>query len=182
MTYRMSLLRNSIALMEVINCINMEYKLPGRRPDIRPRGDARPGRPVLDQRGIAVLDVNYGGSTGYGREYRERLDGRSGASSTWTTASTARGTWSAAATWTRSAWRSAAAAPAGTRRCAALTFRDVFRRAPAYYGVGDLEALARDTHKFESRYLDRLVGPYPERRDLYRERSPIHHVDDLSCP
>ncbi|HEV2126369.1 MAG TPA: prolyl oligopeptidase family serine peptidase, partial [Chloroflexota bacterium] len=64
----------------------------------------------------------------------------------------------------------------------ALTFRDVFQAGASYYGIGDLEALARDTHKFEARYLDSLIGPYPERRDLYRERSPIHYVDQLSCP
>jgi dipeptidyl aminopeptidase/acylaminoacyl peptidase len=64
----------------------------------------------------------------------------------------------------------------------ALTFRAVFRAGASYYGVSDLEALARDTHKFESRYLDSLVGPYPQARDTYRERSPIHHVSRLSCP
>src|SRR5207237_975028 len=70
----------------------------------------------------------------------------------------------------------------GYTTLAALTFRDVFRAGASHYGVSDLEALARDTHKFESRYLDRLVGPYPERVDLYRERSPIHFADRLSCP
>ncbi|HEX3208495.1 MAG TPA: prolyl oligopeptidase family serine peptidase, partial [Geminicoccaceae bacterium] len=64
----------------------------------------------------------------------------------------------------------------------ALTFHDLFRAGASHYGISDLEALARDTHKFESRYLDRLVGPWPEARDLYRARSPIHHVDRLSCP
>src|SRR5438034_1238904 len=64
----------------------------------------------------------------------------------------------------------------------ALTFRDLFKAGASYFGVGDLEALVRDTHKFESRYLDSLVGPYPERRHLYVERSPIHHTERLSCP
>ena len=64
----------------------------------------------------------------------------------------------------------------------ALTFRDTFKAGASYYGVSDLEALAQDTHKFESRYLDRLVGPYPERRDLYWERSPIHFTERLDCP
>jgi dipeptidyl aminopeptidase/acylaminoacyl peptidase len=64
----------------------------------------------------------------------------------------------------------------------ALTFLEVFRAGASYYGISDLEAMARDTHKFESRYLDRLIGPYPERQDLYRERSPIHFTERLSCP
>jgi dipeptidyl aminopeptidase/acylaminoacyl peptidase len=64
----------------------------------------------------------------------------------------------------------------------ALTFRDVFRAGASHFGVSDLEALENETHKFESRYSDRLVGPYPERADLYRERSPINYTDRLSCP
>jgi dipeptidyl aminopeptidase/acylaminoacyl peptidase len=70
----------------------------------------------------------------------------------------------------------------GFTTLAALTFRDVFKAGASYYGVSDLEGLATDTHKFESRYLDKLVGPYPERKDLYQERSPIHHTEGLSCP
>ena len=70
----------------------------------------------------------------------------------------------------------------GYTTLAALTFRDVFKAGASYYGVSDLEALAKETHKFESRYLDTMVGPYPERRDLYIQRSPIHHTDRLSCP
>src|SRR6185436_19193693 len=64
----------------------------------------------------------------------------------------------------------------------ALAFHDSFRAGAVYYGVSDLEALARDTHKFELHYLDQLIGPYPARRDLYIARSPIHHVPRLSCP
>jgi len=64
----------------------------------------------------------------------------------------------------------------------ALTFRDVFRAGASYYGVSDLTALAQETHKFESRYLDRMVGPYPEKKDLYIERSPIHFTERLACP
>jgi dipeptidyl aminopeptidase/acylaminoacyl peptidase len=64
----------------------------------------------------------------------------------------------------------------------ALTFRDFFKAGASYYGISDLEAMARDTHKFESRYLDSLIGPYPERRDLYLERSAVNHLDRLSCP
>jgi dipeptidyl aminopeptidase/acylaminoacyl peptidase len=65
---------------------------------------------------------------------------------------------------------------------AALTFHDVFTAGASYYGVSDLEALAQDTHKFEARYMDRLVGPYPAAQALYRERSPIHHCDRLQAP
>jgi dipeptidyl aminopeptidase/acylaminoacyl peptidase len=70
----------------------------------------------------------------------------------------------------------------GYTTLAALTFHDVFRAGASHYGISDLEALARDTHKFEARYLERLVGPYPARRDLYIARSPIHHAERLSCP
>ncbi|GAI32997.1 unnamed protein product, partial [marine sediment metagenome] len=70
----------------------------------------------------------------------------------------------------------------GYTTLAALTFRRLFKAGASYYGVSDLEALEKDTHKFESRYSDRIVGPYPDRRDLYLERSPINFVDHLSCP
>ena len=70
----------------------------------------------------------------------------------------------------------------GYTTLAALTFYDVFKAGASYYGVSDLEALAKETHKFESRYLDSLVGRYPEEQDLYRQRSPIHHTHLLSCP
>src|SRR5581483_12137080 len=60
--------------------------------------------------------------------------------------------------------------------------RDLFRAGASHYGISDLETMTTDTHKFESRYLDRLVGPYPERRDIYVERSPIHFVERLSAP
>ena len=70
----------------------------------------------------------------------------------------------------------------GYTTLAALTFKEVFKAGASHYGVSDLEALAKETHKFESRYLDGLVGPYPDRRDLYEERSPINHTDGLSCP
>jgi len=64
----------------------------------------------------------------------------------------------------------------------AITFRGVFKAAASYFGVSDAEALAKDTHKFESRYLYKLIGPYPERRDIYQARSPIHFTEDISCP
>ncbi|MEM7020430.1 MAG: prolyl oligopeptidase family serine peptidase, partial [Pseudomonadota bacterium] len=70
----------------------------------------------------------------------------------------------------------------GYTTLAALTFHDVFKAGASRYGISDLEALARDTHKFESRYTDQLIGPYPEAKDVYEARSPIHHTEQLSCP
>ncbi|MCI0653304.1 MAG: S9 family peptidase [Methylococcaceae bacterium] len=132
-------------------------------------------------RGFAVLDVNYGGSTGYGRAYRERLNGQWGIVDV---DDCANGALYLAAQGkvdkNRLAIRGGSAG--GFTTLAALTFKNVFKAGASHYGVGDLEALAQDTHKFESRYLDKLIGPYPERADLYRERSPIHAVDQLSCP
>lgn len=132
-------------------------------------------------RGFAVLDVNYGGSTGYGRDYRRRLDGQWGIVDIDDCVNGARHLVERGAVdGQRLAIRGGSAG--GYTTLCALTFRDFFRAGASYYGVSDLESLARETHKFESRYLDRLVGPYPERRDLYRERSPIHFTDRLSCP
>jgi dipeptidyl aminopeptidase/acylaminoacyl peptidase len=132
-------------------------------------------------RGFAVLDVNYGGSTGYGRAYRERLNGQWGIVDiddcvNGTRYLVERGQVDGR----RLAIRGGSAG--GYTTLAALAFRTVFTAGASYYGVSDLEALATETHKFESRYLDRLVGPYPERRDLYVQRSPIHFVDRVSCP
>ena len=132
-------------------------------------------------RGIAVLDVNYGGSSGYGRAYRERLNGQWGIVDVDDCANGAqylveRG----AVDGNRLAIRGGSAG--GYTTLCTLTFRDTFKAGASHYGISDLEALAKDTHKFESRYLDRLIGPYPERRDLYIERSPIHFTDRLSCP
>ena len=100
----------------------------------------------------------------------------------WTTAPTPPCTWCIRGWSTAAAWPYAAAAPAAIPHLAALAFRNVFAAGASYYGVSDLAALAADTHKFESRYLDRLVAPYPAGRDIYRQRSPIHHADGLSCP
>ncbi len=132
-------------------------------------------------RGFAVLDVNYGGSAGYGRRYRERLNGRWGVVDVDDCANGARylvrrGLVDEG----RLAIRGGSAG--GYTTLCAVTFRSVFKAGASHFGIGDLEALVRDTHKFESRYLDRLVGPFPERRDLYRARSPIHFVDRISCP
>ncbi|HEX2226947.1 MAG TPA: S9 family peptidase, partial [Candidatus Binatia bacterium] len=131
-------------------------------------------------RGIAVLDVNYGGSSGYGRAYRERLNGKWGIVDLDDCVNGARYLVDRGEVdGDRLAIRGGSAG--GYTTLCALTFRDVFKAGASHYGVSDLESLAKDTHKFESRYLDRLIGPYPERRDLYVERSPIHFTDRLSC-
>lgn len=132
-------------------------------------------------RGIAVLDVNYGGSTGYGRAYRERLAGRWGIVDVDDCVNGARYLVQQGLVDGERLLITGGSA-GGYTTLAALTFRDVFRAGASHFGVSDLEALAKETHKFESRYLDKLVGPYPERRDLYRERSPLHHVDRLNRP
>ena len=132
-------------------------------------------------RGIGVLDVNYGGSTGYGREYRDRLKGRWGIVDVDDCINGARYlVEQGEADGSRLAIDGGSAG--GYTTLAALAFRDVFQAGASHYGVSDLGALAEDTHKFESRYLDSLIGPYPERKDLYDERSPINHTDGLSCP
>jgi len=133
-------------------------------------------------RGIAVVDVNYGGSTGYGREYRERLRGAWGVVDTVDSINAARylverGDADPARVGVRGG------SAGGYTTLNALTRHDFFSAGASLFGLADLETFASGgTHKFESRYLDSLLGPYPERRDVYRERSPIRHVDDLSCP
>ncbi|MFL0802050.1 MAG: prolyl oligopeptidase family serine peptidase [Agarilytica sp.] len=132
-------------------------------------------------RGFAVADVNYRGSTGYGREYRHRLFKQ----------------------WGRYDVDDVCAvvdylskenlidpnkciikgsSAGGYTVLAALTFKDTFKAGVSLYGIGDLELLATDTHKFEARYLDKLIGPYPETADEYRARSPIHFVNQINCP
>ncbi len=171
---------------------NPEFEAPaGEAPPLIVESHGGPtshATPALDaeflywtSRGIGVLDVNYRGSSGYGREYRNRL----------------RGAWGVVDTedCVNGALHLAAEGLADRRRLAirggsaggyatlcALTFHDAFAAGASYYGVADAEALATDTHKFESRYLDRLIGPYPERAELYRERSPINHAERLSSP
>jgi dipeptidyl aminopeptidase/acylaminoacyl peptidase len=150
-----------------------------------PTGAARPmlqlGTQYWTSRGFAVVDVNYGGSTGYGRAYRNQL----------------RDAWGvvdlddceAAARWLAEQGRVDPArlcirggSAGGYTTLAALAFRDTFAAGASHYGVADLEALATETHKFESRYLDGLIGPYPARRDRYVERSPVHHLEGFDRP
>jgi dipeptidyl aminopeptidase/acylaminoacyl peptidase len=174
---------------------------PPRNPDASPPEGERPpllvmihggptaaARPMLQlsiqywtSRGFAVVDVNYGGSTGYGRAYRRQLDAAWGVVDLDDCV--------AAAEWLASQGRVDAArlcirggSAGGYTTLAALAFRDTFAAGASHYGVADLEALATETHKFESRYLDGLIGPYPDERDRYVERSPIHHVDGFDRP
>ena len=132
-------------------------------------------------RGFALVDVNYGGSTGYGREYRDRLAGRWGVEDVEDCIAAAHAVAKEGITDPARQLVSGGSAGGYTTLCA-LTFHDAFAAGASHYGIGDLEALVRDTHKFESRYMEGLVGPYPEARDLYRERSPIHFTERLSCP
>ena len=129
-----------------------------------------------------MVDVNYGGSSGYGRTYRRRLNGQWGIVDVadCVNAATYLATHGKADP-DRQVIRGRSAG--GYTTLAALAFRpEVFKAGASYYGISDLEAMAGETHKFESRYLDNLVGPYPAQRDVYRARSPIHFVDRLACP
>ncbi|HZD55223.1 MAG TPA: S9 family peptidase [Anaerolineales bacterium] len=144
--------------------------------------------PVFDEetqywtsRGIAVLDVNYGGSTGYGRAYRQRLNGQWGVVDVDDCVNGARYLAERGEVDGDRLMITGGSAGGYTTICA-LTFRDTFKAGASHFGIGDLETFVKDTHKFESRYLDTLVGPYPDQRDLYRERSPIHFADRLNCP
>ncbi|MFP6628464.1 MAG: prolyl oligopeptidase family serine peptidase, partial [Myxococcota bacterium] len=174
---------------------------PPANPDFAGPGDALPpllvkshggptsaAVPVLNlaiqywtSRGFAVVDVNYGGSSGYGRVYRNRLRERWGIVDVEDCVNAARQLAEEGRVDPDRLAISGGSAGGYTTLCA-LTFHDVFRAGASHYGIGDLEALARDTHKFEARYLDGLVGPYPEAAHRYRERSPIHFTHRLACP
>lgn len=132
-------------------------------------------------RGFAVLDVNYRGSTGFGRAYREALYGEWGRADVDDMVAGANHLVAQGkADPERLAIRGGSAG--GYTALAALAFKDTFSAGASLYGIGDLMTLARDTHKFESRYLDQLIGPLPETESLYLDRSPINHVEGLNCP
>jgi dienelactone hydrolase len=132
-------------------------------------------------RGIAAVDVNYGGSTGFGRAYRERLKGQWGVVDTMDCICAARYLADQGEVdQHRLMIRGGSAG--GYTTLSALTFHDLFSAGAIYFGVADIEALTKDFHKFESHYLEGLIGPYPEEKELYRSRSPIHFADRLSRP
>jgi len=178
---------------------NPDYAAPaGERPPLIVKSHGGPTGNTSDQfnlavqfwtsRGFALVDVDYGGSTGHGRAYRERLNGRWGEVDVLDCVNAARHLAGAGkADPARLAITGGSAG--GFTTLAALAFHDVFKAgashygvSASHYGVSDLEALAKETHKFESRYLDNLIGSYPDRADLYRARSPIHHVEGLTSP
>jgi dipeptidyl aminopeptidase/acylaminoacyl peptidase len=177
------------------------FYYPPTNPDVVPPAGERPpllvvthGGPtgatnnVLDpkiqfwtSRGFAVLDVDYSGSTGYGRPYRDRLKGQWGIVDVEDAVGGAQAMVAMGkADPDRLIIRGGSAG--GYTTLAALTFFDTFKAGASYYGISDLEVLQQDTHKFEARYNDTLIGPYPEARDVYHARSPIHFTDRLSCP
>jgi dipeptidyl aminopeptidase/acylaminoacyl peptidase len=177
------------------------YFYPPKNPDYQASQDEKPPLLVMSHggptgatgtgldyeiqywtsRGIAVLDVNYGGSTGYGRLYRQRLYGQWGVVDVDDCVNGARYLVDQGLVDGDRLAITGGSAGGYTTLCA-LTFRKVFKAGASHFGIGDLETFVSDTHKFESRYLDNLVGPYPERKDLYRQRSPINYIDQLSTP
>ncbi len=171
---------------------NAEYTgPPGERPPLLVLSHGGPtsqadgaldlGLQFWTSRGFGVVDVNYRGSSGFGRAYRDALRGRWGIVDVADCIAAARYLADAGHVDPDSLVIAGGSAGGYTTLCA-LTFHDEFAAGASYFGVGDLTALAEHTHKFESRYLDGLVGPYPESEDTYRLRSPLFHTDELSCP
>jgi len=132
-------------------------------------------------RGFAFVDVNYAGSTGYGRAYRKSLEKNWGIYDVQDCASAALYLATKGLV-DKNKLAITGGSAGGYTTLAALTFTKTFQVGSSLYGVSDCEALAKDTHKFEARYLDRLIGPYPAERKTYLERSPLYHVDKLSSP
>ena len=132
-------------------------------------------------RGFALVDVNYRGSTGYGREYRDMLRGEWGVADVDDCINAAQHLVDQGLADPEHVAITGGSA-GGFTTLLALTKKDFFRSGASHFGVGDLESFRKETHKFESRYLETLVGPYPERADLYRERSAVNFADHLSCP
>ncbi|MDQ6726416.1 MAG: prolyl oligopeptidase family serine peptidase [Actinomycetota bacterium] len=163
---------------------------PGERPPLVVTSHGGPtsqassaldlGTQFLTSRGIAVVDVDYGGSSGYGRAYRRRLDGQWGVVDVEDCVAAAR---HLADTGEVDGGRMVVRGSSASGFTALLALTSgVFAAGASAYGVADLTALATDTHKFEARYLDGLIGPWPEAAELYRARSPIHQADRLAAP
>ncbi len=177
------------------------FYYPAHNPEIDPDSDFKPplivithGGPTarsdatLDlrkqywtSRGFALLDVNYSGSTGYGRAYRERLTGQWGQRDAEDCCDAALHLVDSGLVDAERLIIKGSSAGGYTVLCA-LTFHNVFAAGASYYGIAELEALARHTHKFEAHYLDRLIGPYPEMQSSYQQRSPVNYVGQLNCP
>lgn len=132
-------------------------------------------------RGIGVVDVNYGGSSGYGREYRERLRGQWGVVDVADTVTAVQGLVSQGLADPERLLISGGSA-GGWTVLSALTSTDVFAAGASYYGVAELSAFVTETHDFESRYIDGLVGPLPQARDLYERRAPLNNLQRLATP
>ena len=171
---------------------NQDHEAPaGERPPLvvhchgGPTGSAGPTYPFEYQywtsRGFALVDVNYGGSSGYGRAYRQRLDGNWGVVDVDDCINAARHlVEQGLVDGDRVSITGGSAG--GFTVLLSLTRRDFYNAGASHYGIGDLELFVKETHKFESRYCEALVGPYPERADVYRERSAIHYADNMKCP
>lgn len=146
-----------------------------------------PKKQFWTSRGFALLDVNYSGSTGYGREYRERLNGSDAQPGKWgllevqDCCDAARHAVTQGLANKNQLIIRGSSAGGYTVLCA-LTYANVFAAGASYYGIAELSSLAKDTHKFESHYLDRLIAPYPEHNSLYQQRSPINSSEKLNCP
>ncbi|RTL39739.1 MAG: S9 family peptidase [Candidatus Melainabacteria bacterium] len=132
-------------------------------------------------RGFAVVDVNYGGSSGFGREFRQRLNGQWGVVDVQDCENVAKYLVKTGKVDGNRLAITGGSAGGYTTLCA-LTFGDTFKAGASHFGVSDLKLLMDDTHKFESRYGDTLIGPYPEAMELYISRSPVHFTDKLSVP
>lgn len=174
---------------------------PPRNKDFQARTDEKPPLIVLSHggptamadpslemrkqywtsRGFALIDVNYSGSTGFGRAYRERLNGNWGIRDAEDCCDGAKHMVEQGLADPDRLIIKGSSAGGYTVLCA-LTFHDTFAAGASYYGIGELETLLSDTHKFESRYLDCLIGPYPECKSIYQQRSPINYVEQLNCP
>ncbi len=132
-------------------------------------------------RGFAVFELNYRGSTGFGRQYRQSLYGN------WGKADVEDAVW-AAGFLVDQGWVSAdklairGGSAGGLSVLSALAFYDKFKAGVSYFGISDIEVLGKETHKFESRYLDQLIGPYPKMKAVYRERSPLYHLQGFNEP